>query len=235
MTLQALLFDCDGVLVDTERDGHRVAFNRAFRDAGLDVEWSIEKYSELLLVAGGKERMTHFFEESSWPEGVKDKEQLIKDLHMSKTNAFMEIIASGSMSLRPGVRELITEATAEGIPVAVCSTSNVRAVQGIVDTMIGGDLAPYIKVFAGDMVRNKKPDPEIYLLGAQTLRVEPRQCVVVEDSHIGLSAAKAAGAHCIVTKSTYTQDEDFAAAEKVVSDLEQGGVNLETCRGLVAD
>ena len=233
MTLQALLFDCDGVLVDTERDGHRVAFNQAFKSAGLEVEWSVEEYSVLLEVAGGKERMKHYFDGRGWPNEIHDRDGFVKDLHQSKTDKFMDLVLAGDMKLRLGVRGLIAEAFGDGIPVAVCSTSNVRAVQGIVDEVIGGDLAPNIQVFAGDMVSIKKPDPAIYLLGAQTLSVEPQKCVVIEDSHIGLMAAKSAGAQCVVTKSTYTQNEDFSKADIVTDDLSAGQVDLATCRALV--
>ncbi len=230
--LEALLFDCDGVLVDTERDGHRVAFNLAFEAAGLGVTWSVERYAQLLEVAGGKERMTHFFDQEGWPEGMDDRTAFVKDLHAAKTEKFMGLVLAGRMTLRPGIRKLITEARQNNIEVAVCSTSNVRAVQGIVDEVIGGDLAGQIQVFAGDMVPRKKPDPAIYLLGATTLGIDPTKCVVIEDSHIGLCAAKAAGCACIVTKSTYTGGEDFSDADHVVNDLASGGVNLGTCRAL---
>lgn len=234
MTLQALLFDCDGVLVDTERDGHRVAFNLAFRDAGLAVDWSVERYGELLEIAGGKERMTHFFDADGWPEATGDRAEFIKALHAAKTDHFMGLIREGRMTLRPGVRDLIAGARAADIPVAICSTSNVRAVRGIVDEVIGGDLARGIQVFAGDMVPAKKPDPAIYLLGAQTLGVDPARCVVIEDSNIGLRAAKSAGARCVVTKSTYTGAEDFATADMVTDDLASGAIDLAACEALVA-
>ena len=98
--MRALLFDCDGVLVDTERDGHRVAFNRAFRQKGLSIAWDVELYGELLRISGGKERMRHYFNTTAWPEGVEDNDAFIKELHRLKTNLFMETIESGELPLR---------------------------------------------------------------------------------------------------------------------------------------
>ena len=122
--LRALIFDCDGVLVDTERDGHRVAFNRAFAEKGLDVGWDVALYGELLKVAGGKERMKHYFNENGWPAEAGDKDIYIKELHRLKTDLFMQIIAGGELPLRSGVARLMDEAIAAGVTLAICSTSN---------------------------------------------------------------------------------------------------------------
>lgn len=232
--LQALIFDCDGVLVDTEKDGHRVAFNEAFREAGLPVEWSVDRYGELLTTGGGKERMARDASEAGWPVAEGERDALIKRLHLHKTDLFMRLIEGGTLPLRPGVARLVSEAQEAGIPVAVCSTSNQKAVETVVRVGLGEGRAAPIRVFAGDVVPRKKPDPAIYTLAATTLGLDPAACVVVEDSHIGLSAAKAAGMRCVVTVSTYTQDEDFSGADMVVPDLEAGRVTLATCRALVA-
>ena len=228
---QALLFDCDGVLVDTERDGHRVAFNQAFDELGLDTDWSVDRYGELLEVAGGKERMRYYFDQTGWPD-VADRDAFITDAHKLKTNLFMELVLSGTMQVRPGVVSLMSQALKGGVKVAVCSTSNVRAVQGIVDHLIGGDLAPQIQVFAGDMVKEKKPDPAIYQLALDELLLDPDRCLVIEDSNIGMRAAKAAGLRCVVTKSSYTGGEDFTLADLVVKDIASGGLNLARCRAI---
>lgn len=230
--IQALIFDCDGVLVDTERDGHRVAFNTAFRAEGLDTEWSVDRYGELLSTGGGKERMRRHFDETGWPvaeAGARDAQ--IARLHRIKTDAFMKIVESGAMPLRPGVARMVDAALEAGLPVAVCSTSNERAVGAVVRVLLGPDRAARMRIFAGDVVPRKKPDPAIYLLAAETLGLDPAACVVIEDSHIGLSAAKAAGMGCIVTVSHYTADEDFTAADRVVADLDQG-VDLALCNDL---
>lgn len=229
--MQALIFDCDGVLVDTELDGHRVAFNRAFAKKGLHVEWSDADYGALLHTAGGKERMTRFFTESGWPVAEARETEFVADLHKLKTSIFMDMIETGQLPLRPGIAAIIDEAIDAGVKLAVCSTSNERAVQSVVDVLLGPDRAKYMPVFAGDMVPAKKPDPAIYLLARDKLGLDAAHCVVVEDSAIGLRAALGAGMHCIVTKSTYTGDEDFTGADRIVSNLD--GTTLAMARALI--
>jgi HAD superfamily hydrolase (TIGR01509 family) len=218
--LQALIFDCDGVLVDTERDGHRVAFNQAFAKKGLNIEWDVQLYGDLLKVAGGKERMHHYFNSHQWPDNITDKDDFIKDLHRLKTDCFMQIIESCQLPLRPGVARLVDEAIADDITLVVCSTSNDRAVTLVVERLLGPVRRSHFKaIFAGDVVSKKKPDPEIYNLAAHQLNLEPILCVVVEDSRNGFLAAQAADMHCIVTTNGYTEQEDFSYADLVVSEL----------------
>lgn len=219
--MKALLFDCDGVLVDTERDGHRVAFNRAFADAGLQHQWSVEEYGRLLQIAGGKERMRHYFDTVGWPPNGVDRDQLIRRLHQAKTELFMKIIDGGELPLRPGVARLVDEALGAGVAVAVCSTSNEKAVNRVVEVMLGpGRRARFAGIFAGDIVPHKKPAPDIYELAKKRLGVAAAECVVIEDSRNGLLAAKAAGMRCVITTSAYTLDEDFTGADWVVPALD---------------
>lgn len=231
--MDALIFDCDGVLVDTERDGHRIAFNAAFSALDIDIEWSVDRYGELLTTGGGKERMIRHFNETSWPKGFEDHDALIALLHKKKTEFFTDLIELGALPLRPGVMRLVDEALQANIPLAVCSTSNEKSVTAIVAQLLGPKRASKISIFAGDIVAKKKPDPAIYLLAAQTLALSPARVVVIEDSHIGLHAAKAAGMNCIVTKSPYTAHEDFTHADHIVAHLDEG-VTLKLCRELVA-
>ena len=166
--MKALIFDCDGVLVDTERDGHRVAFNRAFATAGIDAEWNVELYGKLLKIAGGKERMTHYFNEVGWPDG-KTADALIPELHKRKTAVFTDLIAKGSLPLRPGVARIVDEAHAAGIRLGVCTTSDPKAIDGVLD-LFGAERKKWFEiVLAGDIVKKKKPDPEIYNLAKQKL------------------------------------------------------------------
>jgi HAD superfamily hydrolase (TIGR01509 family) len=234
---KGLIFDCDGVLADTERDGHRVAFNRAFADKGYGFEWDVALYKELLKVGGGKERMKHYFEQTSWPAGLRpgpaaarsagtgeagmdDKNTLLKELHEIKTAHYMQIIESGQLPLRPGVARLVDEAIAASVRLAVCSTSNERSVNAVVERLLGPQRkARFDVILAGDIVSKKKPDPEIYNLVLDRLHLRPSECVVVEDNRNGLLAAKDAGMHCVVTTNEYTRDEDFAEADLVVSEL----------------
>lgn len=228
--MQALIFDCDGVLVDTERDGHRVAFNKAFANKGLAENWSVERYGELLHTAGGKERMRRHFEETEWPVPLADRDEFIKGLHKAKTDLFMDLILEGELPLRPGIARVVDEAIAAGVTLAVCSTSNERAVQSVVDVLLGPDRSKHITVFAGDVVAAKKPDPAVYQLALEKLNLDSMKCVVVEDSHIGMTAALGAGIRCIVTKSSYTRNEDFSGASSIVDDL--GAIYLKDLDGL---
>jgi HAD superfamily hydrolase (TIGR01509 family) len=220
--VKALIFDCDGVLVDTERDGHRVAFNRAFSEHGLDVEWSVDLYGELLAISGGKERMRHYFDQYGWPSGAGEehRDPFIKELHALKTDLFMRIIDSGELPLRSGVARIVDEAIEAGIRLAVCSTSNERSVNLVVERLLGPQRrAKFSEILAGDIVQRKKPDPEIYLLARERLGVSAADCVVVEDNRNGLLAAKAAGMICVVTTSAYSGEEDFSEADHVVAEL----------------
>lgn len=169
--------------------------------------------------------MTGYFAEQAAAHGAEpfatrapdpdSQKALVAKLHALKTDLFMDLVERREMPLRPGVARLVSEAIAAGVPVAVCSTSNERAVSTIVRVLLGEDIAKVMRVFAGDVVPKKKPDPAIYLLAAKELGVDPRRCVVVEDSGIGLRAAKGAGCTCVVTKSSYTGGEDFGAADAV--------------------
>jgi len=219
--LGALLLDCDGTLVETERDGHRVAFNQAFKEKGFDCEWEVGLYGELLTTGGGKERMTRYFTDynpDAWPHEdppAKDHPAIV-ELHALKTKLFMEIVRAGKLPLREGVEELLSKATAAGWKIAVCSTSNEDSVTAVVQTMLP-KYASSMRIFAGDMVKAKKPDPAIYTMAAQALDIAPIKCVVVEDTNIGMKAGKAAGMSVIVTKSIYSEDEDFGTADLVVT------------------
>jgi HAD superfamily hydrolase (TIGR01509 family) len=222
----ALLIDCDGTIVETERDGHRVAFNKAFEEMGFDCSWDVDLYGELLTTGGGKERMTRYFTDYN-PEAWKDTENPpakdhpdIVALHKRKTEIFMEIVREGALPLRPGIEELLAAASEAGWKIAVCSTSNEKAVTAVVQTMLP-EYADSIMIFAGDVVSAKKPDPAIYTLAAKKLGVAPMKCVVVEDTNIGLLAGKAAGMQVIVTKSIYSENEDFADADIVVSSADE--------------
>lgn len=236
----ALLFDCDGVLVDTEKDGHRISFNDTFTEKELGVTWDVDLYGELLKIGGGKERMTAYFNNTNWPEKAPksegERKEFIASLHKRKTELFMALIEKKLLPLRPGVTKLIDQALANGVKVAVCSTSNEKAVSAIVSFLLGPARSEQIQIFAGDVVPHKKPDPAIYVLASSTLGVEPSSCVVVEDSAIGLAAAKAAGMKCIVTKSGYTADEDFLNADAVfdcIGDPPEERFDLAFCGSLL--
>ena len=218
--MKALIFDCDGVLVDTERDGHRVAFNRAFEALGIQAQWDVPLYGELLAIGGGKERMRHYFDTYGWPAGrTESKDELIALLHKTKTDVFTDIIASGQLPLRPGIARIVDEAIAAGVRLGVCTTSAPKAIDGVLDLFGPDRKAKFEFVLAGDVVSKKKPDPEIYELAKRTLGLPVQECVVIEDSRNGLQAATGAGLPTLITTSAYTADEDFTGAIAVVPEL----------------
>jgi len=220
---KALIFDCDGVLAETEAYGHRVAFNQVFEEENLGVFWDIQTYGEKLKIAGGKERMRTIFMDPNWTRDVGDIHTYIMKLHKRKTDIYMQLIEAGLLPGREGVKRLVEEAHSRGIKLAIASTSNVRGVTLIAKHVLGEATFGYLQeILAGDIVSRKKPDPEIYLLAAERLGVHPSECCVVEDSENGFRAAKAAGMKCIVTKSFYSQNDDFTGAEIVVNSLGEG-------------
>ena len=222
--MKALILDQDGVIADTERDGHRVAFNRVFEEEGLGVSWSVERYGELLKIAGGKERMKTVVYGDDFNRDVGDKEEYIKKLHKRKTDLFMEIVTKGEIALRPGISRLVGETRQAGLKLAVCSTSNERAVHTLVRTLLGEEAYGWFDVIlAGDVVKQKKPSPEIYHLASERLGQKPDECVVIEDSRNGLLAAKGAGMRCVVTQNAYTAAEDFSQADLVLDCLGDPG------------
>lgn len=239
-SLEAILFDCDGVLADTERDGHRLAFNRAFVEKGIDEEWTEERYGVLLETGGGKERMTAHWNEVGWPDVLPvddaERQAKVKELHLRKTDIFMDLIDEGVIPLRPGVLRIVDDAIAAGVRLAVCSTSNEKAVSNLVSTLMGEERRAKFQIYAGDMVKAKKPAPDVYDMAVNEMGLDKSRCVIVEDTHIGLGAAKAAGISCIVTKSSYSAGEDFTGADTIVEELGDSadtGVTLEKLTSLL--
>lgn len=231
--LKAVIFDQDGVIADTERDGHRVAFNQAFKEVNLNIGWDVTTYGDLLKVGGGKERMRHYFVSKGLDKDIEDIDTLIKELHKRKTEIFMEIIEKGQINLRSGVKRLIKESHNAGLKLAVCSTSNERAVHTLIRTLLGEEAYRWFDVIlAGDVVKAKKPDPEIYNLAQKRLGLLPEECIVIEDNRNGLLAARRAGMECIVTVNDYTKKEDFSEASLVVTCLgEPEGEKAEVLSG----
>jgi len=226
--LPALIFDCDGVLADTERDGHRPAFNQTFAEAGLDLEWSVQEYGEKLKIGGGKERMASlltddFVREHDLPSDPEGKKELLAGWHRRKTELYKQRVRAGDLPGRPGIARIVREALAANWTLAVASTSAEESVRAVLEHVVGTEDAARFAVFAGDVVPAKKPDPAIYLLALEQLDVAPEDAIVVEDSRNGLLAAVGAGLRCVVTVSSYTTNEDMSEALLVVTSLGDPG------------
>lgn len=228
--LKAIIWDCDGVLAETEKDGHRVAFNRVFEEEGLGVEWDVETYGEKLKIAGGKERMRTVVFADDFTKDVGDKDEYIKKLHKRKTDLYLEGVDEGKMPPRAGVERIMRAAHDRGIRLAIASTSNERAVRGIA-SQLGDDVFSWFEhILGGDVVPKKKPAPDIYLLAAEKLGLDPSECLVVEDTENGYRAARAAGMKVLVTRSQYSKEESFPDAMIDVESLGESaedGVSLD--------
>ena len=235
--LQALIFDVDGTLADTERDGHRVAFNRAFAEAGLDWDWSVELYGELLDVAGGKERM-RFYITQYQPDfkSPTDLDGFIANLHATKTKYYQQLVATGAIPLRLGVKRLLKEAKEQGMRLAIATTAALPNVTALLEHTLGSDSPSWFEVIAaGDIVPAKKPAPDIYQYVLQEMSLEAQDCLAIEDSLQGLQASSQVGLKTVVTINDYTKNQDFSGAILVLNHLGEPHQPFSVLAGEVKD
>lgn len=221
--LRAVIFDVDGTLADTERDGHRVAFNEAFEAAGLDYRWDVQEYGELLALTGGRRRIARYL--ASRGHSADEAATLATELHQDKTRRFAALVRTGAMQARPGAAELLDALRAQHVPTAVATTGTGDWVLPLLDTLFGLDV--FDVVVTGSDITDLKPDPAVYLETLARLDMSPTGTVAIEDSANGVQAAVAAGLTCVAVVNGYTRDQDLSGAVAVLDELARpGGVSV---------
>lgn len=231
--LKALLFDVDGTLADTEADGHRVAFNKAFSEAGLDWEWSIPLYGKLLAVTGGKERIKYyvndFLDDFSTDENLTD---FAAQLHRRKTHFYLQMLQQGEIPLRPGVKRLLEEARQAGLRMGIATTTTPANVTHLLSSTLGPESIDWFEVIAaGDIVPAKKPAADIFEYAMQEMDISPDETLAFEDSYNGFCSSTGAGLKTLVTVNGYTRNDNFAGASIVLDKLGEAEDPFEVLAG----
>ena len=221
--LKALLWDVDGTLAETERDGHRVAFNMAFEAQGLPWRWDEAPYGDLLKVAGGRERLMHDMNtRSDAPVLAGQREALAQLLHSLKNKFYAELVRGGGIPLRPGVAALIEQGLERGVRMAITTTTSRSNVDALLGVHLGARWSDgFAAVVCGEDVQRKKPDPEVFLKALQQLGLEPLEALAIEDSPGGVAAAREASVPVVVTRSAYFEDATIEGAIAIGPGLHQ--------------
>ncbi|MBQ0961567.1 HAD-IA family hydrolase [Ideonella sp. 4Y11] len=212
--LKALLWDVDGTIAETERDGHRVAFNLAFAELGLDWGWDERRYGELLHVTGGRERLlADMRARADAPASATEREDLVLRLHAAKNRHYAALVAQGRIDARPGVLGLMREAAAAGLRQAIVTTTSRSNVDALMPRLLGEDWPVLFEaVLCGEDVARKKPDPEVYDRALARLRLDPSEALAIEDSTPGGQAAQAAAVPVMLRPSVYFPAVDLPGA-----------------------
>lgn len=233
-SLQAVIFDVDGTLAETEREGHRIAFNQAFAEFDLDWDWTPDLYGELLSITGGKERVRLYIQTRAQEHLARtDLDLWIARLYKRKSELYSERVHSGAITLRAGVARLITELRQSGIRLAIATTTAPSNIHSLISANLRKDMLELFEVIgAGDLLISKKPAPDVYQWVLQRLGLPAEACLAIEDSSIGLSAARAAKLPTVITVSSYTAGEDFDGALTVLSGLGETDAPAHVIDGL---
>jgi beta-phosphoglucomutase-like phosphatase (HAD superfamily) len=231
--LKALLFDVDGTVADTERDGHRIAFNRAFEEAGLDWDWTVPLYGELLSVTGGKERIRFYLDRYRPDFSYQgDLTRFIADLHAAKTRFYTDMLAQGMIPLRPGIERLFHEAREQGLILGIATTTTFENVEALIEHNLGADAMSWFDVVgAGDVVPHKKPAPDIYYYAIERLGLSADQCLAFEDSENGIRSTRGAGLTTVITTNDYTRGHNFEGAALVLDQLGEPDTPFQVLQG----
>jgi HAD superfamily hydrolase (TIGR01509 family) len=223
--LDALLWDVDGTLAETERDGHLVAFNQAFELLKLPWRWSEKRYGELLAVTGGRERLLHDLQsQGSAPEDPRARHELVERVHALKNRVYAEIVAAGHLPLRDGVAELLEDCRRAGVRMGIVTTTSRANVDALLTAHCGlGWESLFATVVCAEQAPRKKPDPQAYDLALAALNLQGRDAVAIEDAPAGVAAARAAGVAALVTRSHYFTVAAQGALAAGASLAEPGG------------
>jgi HAD superfamily hydrolase (TIGR01509 family) len=222
----ALLWDVDGTLAETELQGHRCAFNRAFAEAGLPWCWDPPRYLELLRISGGRERIRHFLQQV---EAGPVAAERVEALQAAKQRHYCALVAAGELQLRPGVARLMAEAASAGLRQAIVTTSGRAAVAALLERLLPEAERILPLWICGDDVAQKKPHPEAYSKALERLGLDPARVVAIEDSGNGVAAACGAGLAVLVTRSASSAQEPASAFSAAAAQLDHLGELQEPC------
>ncbi|MEP6502995.1 MAG: HAD-IA family hydrolase [Betaproteobacteria bacterium] len=234
MNVKAVLWDVDGTIAETERDGHRVAFNRAFVACGLPWHWSEERYGCLLAITGGRERLLRdMCDRPDAPQGAEQREALARRVHEAKNSIYPDLLRQVRLPLRDGVMHLMTQCRSRGVRMGIATTTSRACVTALLQLHLGDQWRDWFQALVcGEDVQRKKPDPQVYVRALRELRASPSEVVAIEDSPAGAAAARAADLAVVLTRSSYFQHDDIHGAVAVGPGLHQRRgwePGVETC------